>query len=137
MMMIHTFLCCHKASEAVKYHAAEVATTFGLTDVAKLCGTGNTKPDVLKWIVTNIEQHCCGRYSWAFLLCIWLLCMWQVLVIIDAEPKDRNIGLPTEAYIAVEEVHDVSVTCQCGYLFICHLLLLQVAHHIQYAVVHR
>jgi len=30
-------------------------------------------------------------------------------VIIDAEPKDLNIGLPTEAYIAVEEVHDVSV----------------------------
>jgi len=69
MMMIHTFLCCHKASEAVKYHAAEVATTFGLTDVAKLCGTGNTKPDVLKWIVTNIEQHCCGRYSCVF--CRW------------------------------------------------------------------
>lgn len=30
----------------------------------------------------------------------------SVLVIIDAEPKDHNIGLPTEAYIAVEEVHD-------------------------------
>jgi len=34
-----------------------------------------------------------------------------VLVIIDAEPKDHNIGLPTEAYIAVEEVHDVSIIC--------------------------
>ena len=31
---------------------------------------------------------------------------FQVLVIIDAKPKD--LGLPTEAYIAVEEVHDVS-----------------------------
>lgn len=30
----------------------------------------------------------------------------QVLVVIDAKPKD--LGLPTEAYIAVEEVHDVS-----------------------------
>ena len=30
----------------------------------------------------------------------------QVLVIIDAKPKD--LGLPTEAYVAVEEVHDVS-----------------------------
>jgi hypothetical protein len=29
-----------------------------------------------------------------------------VLVIIDAKPKD--LGLPTEAYRAVEEVHDVS-----------------------------
>lgn len=29
-----------------------------------------------------------------------------VLVVIDAKPKE--LGLPTEAYIAVEEVHDVS-----------------------------
>jgi 26S proteasome regulatory subunit N8 len=28
-----------------------------------------------------------------------------VLVIIDAKPKD--LGLPTEAYVAVEEIHDV------------------------------
>lgn len=33
-------------------------------------------------------------------------CQNSVLVIIDAEPKDHNIGLPTEVYIAVEEVHD-------------------------------
>lgn len=32
----------------------------------------------------------------------------QILVIIDAKPK--TLGLPTEAYIAVEEVHDVSET---------------------------
>ena len=31
-----------------------------------------------------------------------------MLVIIDAKPKD--LGLPTEAYVAVEEVHDVSIT---------------------------
>ena len=31
----------------------------------------------------------------------------SVLVIIDAKPKD--LGLPTEAYIAVEEIHDVSL----------------------------
>ena len=31
----------------------------------------------------------------------------EVLVIIDAKPKD--LGLPTEAYVAVEEVHDVSI----------------------------
>jgi len=33
-------------------------------------------------------------------------CPNSVLVIIDAAPKD--LGLPTEAYRAVEEVHDVS-----------------------------
>lgn len=33
-------------------------------------------------------------------------CSNSVLVIIDAKPKD--LGLPTEAYRAVEEVHDVS-----------------------------
>lgn len=30
----------------------------------------------------------------------------QVLVIIDVKPKD--LGLPTEAYFSVEEIHDVS-----------------------------
>lgn len=34
-------------------------------------------------------------------------CPNSVLVIIDAKPKD--LGLPTEAYQAVEEVHDVSL----------------------------
>lgn len=29
-----------------------------------------------------------------------------MLVIIDVKPKD--LGLPTEAYISVEEIHDVS-----------------------------
>lgn len=33
-------------------------------------------------------------------------CNNSVLIIIDAKPKD--LGLPTEAYQAVEEVHDVS-----------------------------
>ena len=31
----------------------------------------------------------------------------SVLVIIDAKPKD--LGLPTEAYIAVEEIHNVII----------------------------
>ena len=30
----------------------------------------------------------------------------QVLVIVDAKPK--ALGLPTDAYYAIEEVHDVS-----------------------------
>ena len=33
----------------------------------------------------------------------------QVLVIVDAKPK--ALGLPTDAYYSVEEVHDVS---HCG-----------------------
>ena len=33
-------------------------------------------------------------------------CPNSILVIIDAEPRD--MGLPTEAYHAVEEVHDVN-----------------------------
>ena len=36
--------------------------------------------------------------------------LWQVLVIIDAKPKD--LGLPTDAYVAVEEVHDVSLRAE-------------------------
>ena len=34
------------------------------------------------------------------------VCRWQVLVIVDAKPRD--LGLPTDAYYSVEEVHDVS-----------------------------
>lgn len=39
----------------------------------------------------------------------FLLFFHKVLVIIDVKPKD--LGLPTEAYISVEEVHDVSIQC--------------------------
>ena len=39
--------------------------------------------------------------------CVYFIFRYQVLVIIDARP--RELGLPTEAYIAVEEVHDVSI----------------------------
>lgn len=42
-------------------------------------------------------------------------CPNSVLVIIDAKPKD--LGLPTEAYQAVEEIHDVS------------FILYNVSHH--------
>lgn len=42
-----------------------------------------------------------------------LICVFcQVLVIIDVKPKD--LGLPTEAYISVEEVHDVSHSFWAG-----------------------
>lgn len=58
----------------------------------------------------------CGVKSWLrffFLvleqnLVFWNVCFFhKVLVIIDVKPKD--LGLPTEAYISVEEVHDVSI----------------------------
>ena len=39
------------------------------------------------------------------------LLSYQVLVIIDVKPKD--LGLPTEAYISVEEIHDVSEKIDC------------------------
>ena len=37
----------------------------------------------------------------------------SILVVIDAKPKD--LGLPTEAYIAVEEIHDVSDQRKAGW----------------------
>lgn len=44
-------------------------------------------------------------WCWITHTCVALLSD-QVLVIIDVKPKD--LGLPTEAYISVEEIHDVS-----------------------------
>ena len=41
-----------------------------------------------------------------FVSVICVFCCCQVLVIVDAKPK--ALGLPTDAYYAVEEVHDVS-----------------------------
>ena len=38
-----------------------------------------------------------------------------MLVVIDAQP--RELGLPTRAYVAVEEVHDVSVLVNVSVLF--------------------
>ena len=58
-------------------------------------------------------QHT-NKYLWPLLLQFYFftssVCVisHQVLVIIDAKPKD--LGLPTDAYVAVEEVHDVSFT---------------------------
>lgn len=46
----------------------------------------------------------------------------QVLVIVDAKPKD--MGLPTDAYYSIEEVHDVS-TFQNIDQFECHYLYVQ------------
>ncbi len=38
-------------------------------------------------------------------------------MIIDAKPKD--LGLPTEAYIAVEEIHDVSGIGNLKLIYYC------------------
>jgi len=49
-------------------------------------------------------------------------CPSSVLVIIDAKPKD--LGLPTEAYRAVEEVHEVIlIITSCFAMIIVALLL--------------
>ena len=45
-------------------------------------------------------------------------CVLQVLVIVDAKPRD--LGLPTDAYYAVEEVHDVSTVY---HIYIIHVVL--------------
>lgn len=46
-----------------------------------------------------------------------------MLVIIDVKPKD--LGLPTEAYISVEEIHDVSqVTKKDDAMYRCVMVLL-------------
>lgn len=42
-----------------------------------------------------------------------------ILVIVDAKPKD--VGLPTDAYIGIEEVHDVSNTNTLIFAFYCTL----------------
>jgi hypothetical protein len=56
--------------------------------------------------------------SW-FLLCSYVLN--PVLVIIDVQPKE--LGIPTKAYYAVEEVKEVSVVLEVGSL--CYLV-----HHL-------
>jgi hypothetical protein len=56
---------------------------------------------MLMWLICD---------AWSVCVCVFEITTipysWQVLVVIDAKPKD--LGLPTEAYFAVEEVHDVS-----------------------------
>lgn len=60
----------------------------------------NFKHNEKMWSTVYWTFH---RYLLLFIKMVTL----QVLVVIDAKPKD--LGLPTEAYIAVEEVHDVSL----------------------------
>ncbi|KNC21825.1 26S proteasome non-ATPase regulatory subunit 7 [Lucilia cuprina] len=61
----------------------------------------NAKERVVGWYHTGPKLH---QNDIAINELIRRYCPNSVLVIIDAKPKD--LGLPTEAYIAVEEVHD-------------------------------
>lgn len=68
----------------------------------------NAKERVVGWYHTGPKLH---QNDIAINELIRRYCPNSVLVIIDAKPKD--LGLPTEAYIAVEEVHDDgSPTCK-------------------------
>lgn len=61
----------------------------------------NARERVVGWYHTGPKLH---QNDIAVNELIRRYCPNSVLVIIDAKPKD--LGLPTEAYIAVEEVHE-------------------------------
>lgn len=61
----------------------------------------NAKERIVGWYHTGPKLH---QNDIAINELIRKYCSNSVLVIIDAKPKD--LGLPTEAYFAVEEVHD-------------------------------
>ncbi len=61
------------------------------------------KEKIVGWYHTGPKLH---QNDVAINELIRQYCPNSILVIIDAEPRD--MGLPTEAYHAVEEVHDVT-----------------------------
>lgn len=61
----------------------------------------NAREKIVGWYHTGPKLH---QNDVAINDLIRRYCTNSVLVIIDAKPKD--LGLPTEAYIAIEEVHD-------------------------------
>ena len=64
------------------------------------------KEKIVGWYHTGPKLH---QNDIAINELIRQYCPNSILVIIDAEPRD--MGLPTEAYHAVEEVHDVNKLC--------------------------
>ena len=80
-------------------------STFGLSTTSKffLCFF-TAREKIVGWYHTGPKLH---QNDVAINELIRRYCQNSVLVIIDAKPKD--LGLPTEAYHAVEEVHDVSM----------------------------
>nr|KAF6286289.1 proteasome 26S subunit, non-ATPase 7 [Myotis myotis] len=63
----------------------------------------NARERIVGWYHTGPKLH---KNDIAINELMKRYCPNSVLVIIDVKPKD--LGLPTEAYISVEEVHDVS-----------------------------
>uniref|UniRef100_A0A4W6DS62 26S proteasome non-ATPase regulatory subunit 7 n=1 Tax=Lates calcarifer TaxID=8187 RepID=A0A4W6DS62_LATCA len=63
----------------------------------------NARERIVGWYHTGPKLH---KNDIAINELIKQYCTNSVLVIIDVKPKD--LGLPTEAYISVEEIHDVS-----------------------------
>ena len=80
------------------------------------------KEKIVGWYHTGPKLH---QNDIAINELIRQYCPNSILVIIDAEPRD--MGLPTEAYHAVEEVHDVScclfIKCKGNMLIIVCTLL--------------
>uniref|UniRef100_A0A8C4T0P1 Proteasome 26S subunit, non-ATPase 7 n=1 Tax=Erpetoichthys calabaricus TaxID=27687 RepID=A0A8C4T0P1_ERPCA len=64
----------------------------------------NARERIVGWYHTGPKLH---KNDIAINELMKRYCSNSVLVIIDVKPKD--LGLPTEAYISVEEVHDVTV----------------------------
>lgn len=72
-----------------------------LENMATMFKKVNAREKVVGWYHTGPKLH---QNDVAINELLRKYCPNSVLVIIDAKPKD--LGLPTEAYIAVEEVHD-------------------------------
>ena len=66
----------------------------------------SAKEKIVGWYHTGPKLH---QSDIAINELIREYCPNSILVIIDAEPRD--MGLPTEAYHAVEEIHDVNLAC--------------------------
>uniref|UniRef100_A0A8C7SN23 26S proteasome non-ATPase regulatory subunit 7 n=1 Tax=Oncorhynchus mykiss TaxID=8022 RepID=A0A8C7SN23_ONCMY len=66
----------------------------------------NARERIVGWYHTGPKLH---KNDIAINELVKQYCTNSVLVIIDVKPKD--LGLPTEAYISVEEVHDVFLCC--------------------------
>ena len=54
-----------------------------------------------------------------------------VLVIIDVKPKE--LGIPTDAYFAVEEIHDVKISC-CFFYFSFVFGLYFILFHFKFSI---
>jgi 26S proteasome regulatory subunit N8 len=74
------------------------------TDCSNSYFSSQAREKIVGWYHTGPKLH---QNDVAINELIRQYCPNSILVIIDAEPRD--MGLPTEAYHAVEEVHDVNI----------------------------